>query len=406
MKALEWNYQPLQAASSNFKNFPNFVPAAHFAQVLLLDRKRELRGAGRIFVLKISVKNRNQTPAPLPGYVYTRLAQVLYLNIRQADYWSCRAQTFFLVLVNCNLKEATHCKQRLESVFQHAFTDGLAKPVAISLELVSVDETIEVFQDLREEEKKKSNAGLLPGDGSRARFSLRHLWHLFLLKGMLPLVVQVGFGARELVRYRFFKRLLDLFLSVLLIVVCLPAFVGIALAIYVENPGPVIFKQKRVGFQGRPFHIYKFRTMRTSQNPSRDHEQLVAKILSGKENAQELAQEYQAYIRSRTTRVGRFLRKTSLDELPQLWNVLRNEMSLVGPRPHPDYEVRRYRDWYRQRLLAKPGLTGLSKVQMRFSPENYEDSIRLDIRYIRNWSLKEDLRILFKTARVMFVDYE
>jgi len=161
----------------------------------------------------------------------------------------------------------------------------------------------------------------------------------------------------------------------------------IAIAIKLDSPGPIMFTQERVGTNGRRFTMYKFRTM----------------VVNAEQIKAELSQQNEAdgpifKIRHdpRHTRVGRLLRRTSLDELPQLWNILRGEMSWVGPRPATPSEVSQYAPWHLRRLEAKPGLTGLWQVSGR-SDTTFEEMVRLDIYYVEHWSLLMDLRIVLQT---------
>jgi lipopolysaccharide/colanic/teichoic acid biosynthesis glycosyltransferase len=170
------------------------------------------------------------------------------------------------------------------------------------------------------------------------------------------------------------------------------------------SPGPTIYRQSRIGMGGRRFTFYKFRSMRTDSN-DRVHREYVEKLIAGQhEEINQGSSDKPVYkMRSdpRITPVGRIIRKTSIDELPQLWNVLKGEMSLVGPRPPVTYEAAKYQSWHMRRLQEmRPGLTGLWQVEGR-SRTTFDDMVRLDLRYIRNWSLWLDIRILFKTVFVV-----
>jgi exopolysaccharide biosynthesis polyprenyl glycosylphosphotransferase len=183
------------------------------------------------------------------------------------------------------------------------------------------------------------------------------------------------------------KRAIDLALIILAAPVLLLLAGIVTLAIRWDSPGPAVFKQRRVGKGGRLFTTYKFRTM----------------VLDAEARKAELSELNEAdgpvfKIRNdpRMTRIGRFLRRASLDEIPQFWNVLRDEMSLVGPRPQLPEEVGRYEDWHRRRLEVKPGLTGLWQVLGR-SDTSFDDMVRLDIYYAENWSPGMDLRIMLET---------
>ncbi|MDZ7318048.1 MAG: sugar transferase [candidate division KSB1 bacterium] len=201
------------------------------------------------------------------------------------------------------------------------------------------------------------------------------------------------------------KRVLDVILSLLMILLLLPLMVLIAVAIKLSSPGPVIYRQTRVGFLGKKFMLYKFRTMYYTRDET-PHKQYVQNFIlnSGRNSRQEDSpgQIYKMQHDRRITAIGKLLRRTSLDEIPQLFNVLQGDMSLVGPRPPLPYEVDVYNLWHRRRYLTvKPGLTGLWQVYGR-SRTTFDEMVRLDLAYINNWSLGLDLKILLKTLLVPF----
>jgi lipopolysaccharide/colanic/teichoic acid biosynthesis glycosyltransferase len=193
------------------------------------------------------------------------------------------------------------------------------------------------------------------------------------------------------------KRMIDVVLALVLLLSLLPVIVCIAVAIWLSSPGPVIFRQQRVGKAGRLFWMYKFRTMVTNSD-AQIHAAYYRSLVRGEavpiDGAFKLARD------PRVTRVGRFLRRASLDEVPQLVNVLRGEMSLVGPRPPIPYEVELYGVRERQRLTVLPGLTGLWQVSGR-SLLSFQEMIDLDLAYIQHWSIWLDLRILLWTPLVV-----
>jgi len=200
------------------------------------------------------------------------------------------------------------------------------------------------------------------------------------------------------------KRLMDIAGSLLGILMCLPVFVAIGLAIKLTSKGPVFFRQVRLGQVGRKFTFLKFRSMYVN-NDHRVHEEYVKKLIKGAHGTEQVGANNQKIYKltadPRITPVGRFLRNTSLDELPQFLNVLWGDMSLVGPRPPVLYEFKSYDLWHKQRLLAvKPGITGLWQVDGR-SRVKFDDMVRLDIRYARSWSLWLDIRILLRTPRAV-----
>jgi exopolysaccharide biosynthesis polyprenyl glycosylphosphotransferase len=188
------------------------------------------------------------------------------------------------------------------------------------------------------------------------------------------------------------KGIFDRVVAGIALVLLSPLFAALAVAIRLSDNGPVLFTQPRAGKQGRIFKIYKFRTMVV------DAEQRRAELRANIESDSVL---FKMRRDPRVTALGARLRKWSVDELPQLINVIRGEMSLVGPRPHPLDEAARYADDVRRRLVVKPGLTGLWQVSGR-SDLSWEDSVRLDLRYVENWSFALDLQILWKTFSVIF----
>jgi len=202
------------------------------------------------------------------------------------------------------------------------------------------------------------------------------------------------------------KRLMDMVGSGLALIFFAPVLFVIGLVIKMSSKGPVLFRQQRIGQHGEPFTFLKFRTMHVNNDPAL-HQEYVRKLIAGQaEPAPSNGNGHGVYkIKSdpRVTRFGAFLRRTSLDELPQLINVLRGEMSLVGPRPPIKYEVDHYDIWHRSRLLeAKPGITGLWQVNGR-SRVKFDDMVRLDIRYARTWSIGLDIKILLQTPHAVLL---
>jgi exopolysaccharide biosynthesis polyprenyl glycosylphosphotransferase len=195
------------------------------------------------------------------------------------------------------------------------------------------------------------------------------------------------------------KRFIDVVGSGAALVFLSPIYVAIGLAIKASSKGPVLFKQERLGQYGKAFTVLKFRSMRTDSDP-KIHQQFVEQFISGQvdgNSCQAARPVFKIQKDPRITSVGRFIRKTSLDELPQFWNVLCGEMSLVGPRPPIAYEFRAYEAWHRRRVLEiKPGITGLWQVTGR-SRIRFDDMVRLDLKYARAWSIWLDLKILAQT---------
>jgi lipopolysaccharide/colanic/teichoic acid biosynthesis glycosyltransferase len=201
------------------------------------------------------------------------------------------------------------------------------------------------------------------------------------------------------------KRVFDVLGSVSALIVLCPIFFIVALAIKLTSQGPVLFRQKRVGQHGGAFTFLKFRSMYAT-NDDQIHKEYVKRFIAGEVNPPKTQQGQRVIYKikqdPRVTWVGRIIRGTSLDELPQFVNVLRGEMSLVGPRPPLPYEVASYDIWHRRRIFeAKPGITGLWQVSAR-SQASFDEMVRLDLQYVRNWSLWLDIKILLQTPMATF----
>jgi lipopolysaccharide/colanic/teichoic acid biosynthesis glycosyltransferase len=215
--------------------------------------------------------------------------------------------------------------------------------------------------------------------------------------------------------YYLLKRLIDLMLSLLALIILIPINIILAILIRLDTPGPIIFKQKRVGSQRirrngnyewitTEFICYKFRTM-FADSDSDLHQKYIEAYINNDEDGMVEVQGDNTEVKKlindpRITKVGRILRKTSLDELPQFWNIFRGDMSLVGPRPAIPYEIPLYKQWHLNRLQGKPGLTGLWQVTARCSTE-FDEMVRLDIEYLENQSTRFDLIILMRTPFIV-----
>lgn len=207
------------------------------------------------------------------------------------------------------------------------------------------------------------------------------------------------------------KQTIDFVIAFILLILFFPVMLFIAIAIFIYSPGPIFFKQERVGatrqsYRGHSywkrvnFQCYKFRTMKINADPSL-HQAYVKALIENDEAQMTAIQGAPTQPRKlvndpRIIRPGKFLRKLSLDELPQFWNVLRGDMSLVGPRPAIPYEVEMYKSWHLRRLEAQPGITGLQQVSARCTTD-FDQQVQFDIEYINNQSLWLDIKIILKT---------
>jgi lipopolysaccharide/colanic/teichoic acid biosynthesis glycosyltransferase len=200
------------------------------------------------------------------------------------------------------------------------------------------------------------------------------------------------------------KQGMDVLGSALILIIGAPLFLIIALAIKLSSKGPVLYRQQRVGQYGQNFTFLKFRSMRTN-NDNSVHREYVTQLIAGKAEHKLIGEKSEGVYKltkdTRVTPVGKILRKTSLDELPQLLNVLKGDMSLVGPRPPIPYELAAYQTWHRRRVLeVKPGITGLWQVSGR-NRIKFDEMVRLDLQYAKSWSPWLDLKILMRTPRAV-----
>jgi len=220
-----------------------------------------------------------------------------------------------------------------------------------------------------------------------------------------PVLVDVGNRRRkprEVVRDTA-KRALDIAGSTAFLIAFSPLFLFVSALVKFTSNGPVLYRQQRMGKGGRPFMMLKFRTMHVNAD-HRIHQRYVETFIqSGGASTSGKSTVFKIVDDPRVTPVGHFLRRASLDEFPQFWNVLRGEMSLVGPRPPLSYEVAHYKQWHRRRVLeAKPGITGLWQVTGR-SRTTFDEMVRLDLRYARTYSVWTDLKILLATPRAVIL---
>jgi lipopolysaccharide/colanic/teichoic acid biosynthesis glycosyltransferase len=198
------------------------------------------------------------------------------------------------------------------------------------------------------------------------------------------------------------KRVLDMICALVALLLLCPVMIFVAVLIKLDSQGPAFFTQKRIGKRGRSFQIYKFRTMTHNLDDSA-HKKFMQAFVKGNLSSPDASRSghgtvmYKPFNESQVTRVGRILRKTSLDELPQLLNILKGDMSLVGPRPNVPYEVEAYKEWHMERLSVLPGITGLAQVKGR-SALDFDTIARYDIEYARRMSIVLDVRILLATA--------
>jgi len=341
-----------------------------FKQMMAIERKRTERTAAPFLLMLLEVESQDKQYKS--AETLDSIVSVLTTSIRDTDvvgWYKDRSSVgviFTGLLQSDKHSVAEMIVGRVSSTLQDELTQEQFEAITI---------TCHFFPDDWDNDK--------PG-----RLSNPNLYPDLLNKGK-------GRGPLLLV-----KRAIDVFGSSLLLLLFSPVFLVIALAVKMSSKGPVFFRQKRVGQYGRCFTFLKFRSMYVN-NDSGVHKEFVTRLIASGSAAdsrgENNGQVYKLTNDKRVTPLGKFLRRSSLDELPQFLNVLWGDMSLVGPRPPIPYELAAYQTWHRRRLLdVKPGITGLWQVMGRSSVK-FDEMVRLDLRYATTWNLWLDLRILIRT---------
>jgi lipopolysaccharide/colanic/teichoic acid biosynthesis glycosyltransferase len=350
------------------------LAADHFMKTLMLERKRTER-SGRAFVLMILDAGRLLQRSK-NGEALTKLVGVLQ-SIRDTDVKGWYKEGAALGVIFTEIGGA------VEKSAVRTLANRVTDTLHASLKIEEINElrlTFHVFPEDWDNDDHRSSP------------------KSFTLRVALSQEVERKKTALHI------KRLIDIAGSLAALVFFFPLMLLIGLAVKATSRGPVLFRQVRVGQYGKKFTFLKFRSMSVNSDAS-IHEEYVKSFIAGKAEAHPAnghkAKVFKLAADPRVTPLGRLLRKTSLDELPQFLNVLTGQMSLVGPRPPLIYEVERYDLWHRRRLLAvKPGITGLWQVEGR-SRVTFDEMVRLDIRYARKWSLWLDIKILAQTPHAV-----
>jgi lipopolysaccharide/colanic/teichoic acid biosynthesis glycosyltransferase len=331
-----------------------------FKRLLLLERRRAERTGSRFALMLVDME---ELSSKLNAGVMEEIGRAIGSTMRETDVIGWYRNSAVLGVILTTLNGAG--RQTLESVVIERTRAVLSRhSAAASAEHIWI--SCHIFPDDENTGRKPSEHGFSAGPDTK------------------------GTDGRSAT----LKRVVDVSGSVVALLVLSPVFLSIAVLIKATSKGPVFFRQKRIGQAGTEFTFLKFRSMHVNSDPA-IHQEYVRKLIS-----QELTEAdgtYKIKNDPRVTPIGRFLRKSSLDELPQFINVLKGEMSLVGPRPPIPYEFENYSLWHRRRILeARPGLTGVWQVAGR-SRTTFDEMVRMDLRYIREQSLWLDVKILFKT---------
>lgn len=401
----------------------NFYSLDSFKQRLAIEKRRSERLNYKSSIVFFSIRNLvsdNGRPNVVP---IEDIAKIICPNIRCTDVVTIYKNETILMLLPDTSNDGAQCAcERLVTILRKRFSHSPSlTPDDFHIKILSfpehqIDEAI--ADKFSNDDQGIEQIDIAPSSGLATQLYFRSEYFdnlnlcLSTFNGStisMP-IFEAFFWDQQLVSSllsdaeKFLKRLMDIVGSILGILMLLPLMLITALMVKISSKGPVIFKQRRVGFRGKYFTFLKFRSMFVN-NEDRLHQDYVTKLIHGANDQINKGTKEKPFYKivddPRITRIGRFLRKTSLDELPQFFNVLKGEMSLVGPRPPIPYELKAYQNWHFRRILAvKPGITGLWQVSGR-SRTTFDEMVRLDIEYAENWSLWLDLKILFKTVKAV-----
>lgn len=340
-----------------------------FMSMLYLERRRAERGQKRFVLLLVDVKDAVSGKQKI--LAVQRISQTVCSVTRETDIigWYVYDHIMGVIATEIGNASSTAVREKISQKFRAAFLETLGPDKASQISI-----SFHFFPEEREDGEFNGSAnGALYPELSRQKPTRK---------------VALGF-----------KRAMDIAGSAFALIVLFPLLAIIALAIKATSKGPVLFSQERLGQYGKKFRFLKFRSMRKDCD-SKIHQEYVTRFIAGQVSTAKgngATPTFKIQKDPRITPVGSILRKTSLDELPQFWNVLIGDMSLVGPRPPLEYEFKKYDIWHRRRVLEiKPGITGLWQVHGR-SRTQFDDMVRLDLKYARAWSLSLDLEILLRT---------
>jgi len=344
-----------------------------FHRMIALERKRTER-SGQPFVLLL-IDGGTCLPSDRNGRVLSKILSALSLSTRETDVtgWYKDHAIVGVMFTDISAED----RESIFGTVMSRVTDTLQHNLSLE-KFQQISISLHVFPEEWDQESTHGNPALYPDYVNRNQAQ------------------KVG---------RIAKRLMDIAGSAAALALLSPVFFLVAALVKLSSKGPVLFKQQRLGQFGKPFTFLKFRSM-YANNDRKIHQEFMRRVIKGDHNggSEDGKSVYKMTNDPRITRIGWILRRTSLDELPQFINVLKGEMSLVGPRPPIAYECKEYDIWHRRRVLeVKPGITGLWQIKGR-SRVRFDDMVRLDLQYVRTWSLWLDLQILAQTPRALFSD--
>lgn len=353
-----------------------FLPEDQFRKALRLERRRAERSRGLFLLVLLTSTNREDQEDSRSTHGIEKVFRMLPASIRETDFWGWYREGLVGGIIFTEFNDADRSQilstvsAKLKQAIEAVLPDEHARTIRLSFHFFPEADS--------EGDQPRPDDRLYPDLADRERSDRR---------------------------YRTLKRCVDVTGSLLGLILLSPVFAAIAVAIKLDSKGPVFFRQKRVGQYGTVFSFLKFRSM-TVECDAGVHKEYIKRFISGETGTEQLDAKGKKVFKiaqdKRVTRVGGFLRRTSLDELPQVLNVLAGKMSFVGPRPPLPYELEAYHAWHRRRIFeAKPGITGLWQVMGR-SRLKFDDMVRLDLQYARNRSLWLDLKILARTPGAVF----
>ncbi len=415
---------------TRFYDFPeqNFYSLEQFQQRLFIEKRRSerLNCSSSLIVFDF----RKFLRSTLNDKNIDQLLKIICSNIRTTDFVSLYDNSTLLIcLPDTENKSAQHvCEKLMNALIASLKSENHRKSITkddFDIKILSypnkvtekklVEEGILVENTINEGNGKSRSRHLETSGKNHFSISYFNLLNLNVSvyngSSIAVLNIDALFWDEELFQNflrnlnKLVKRTIDIVFSLIGLMLLSPITFIIGLIIKLTTSGPILFKQARVGYRGNIFSCYKFRTM-SCNCESGEHQDYMKKLINGKSleinNGENEKPLYKMKNDSRITPFGRLLRKTGLDELPQLWNVLKGEMSLVGPRPPIPYEVEEYQAWHFRRVAeVKPGITGLWQV-CGWNRTTFDEMVRLDIYYAQNWSFFMDLKILFKTVPILF----
>jgi lipopolysaccharide/colanic/teichoic acid biosynthesis glycosyltransferase len=375
IKQMKWKVRPDQAYDYYYR-FYDFHDEDSFNRKLYLERKRTERSNKPFLLMLIDISEllKDDTESQF----LKKLVSVLFSATRDIDI---KGWYQYDTLIGILYSEIENITDAIKDRLYHKIHDSLAK-VLDTGSLDKIEIIFRVFPEKSEDD----------GDDGDDEFN-RNLY-----KDKKKPNTSKKYSL-------FFKRAIDIAGSLVAITLFFPLFLIISVLIKLTSDGPILFRQERVGMLGKKFTFLKFRSMYVD-NDVNTHKEYIRQFISGSVAENGVGEEKQATVfklrgDNRITTIGNYIRKTSLDELPQFFNVLRGDMSLVGPRPPIPYECDQYDIWHRRRVMEmKPGITGLWQIEGR-SVTTFDEMVRLDLKYIQEWSPWLDIKILVKTPMVV-----